>query len=150
MDENEHKHLLDEYDSQAGKDGQRKIRRWRKTNPAGWFGVSPSLLAPHVIVVEGAFDRLALLAAGLGAHELLALVGTVLHVETLPLQVQSAVLALDGDDPGQKAARKLAGELQVAGLRTTLCTMPQDDYGKDWSERWRRMPDCCVDLLNIL
>ena len=29
----------------------------------------------------------------------------------------------------------------AAGLATTLCTMPQDGYGKDWSERYRRVPD---------
>jgi hypothetical protein len=141
MDENEHKRLLDECDSQAGKDERRKVRRWRKTNPAGWFGVNSKSLAPCVVIVEGAFDRLALLAAGLEPRESLALVGTALHVEALPLHVQSVVLALDGDEPGQKAARKLTQALQAMGLATTLCTMPQDQYGKDWSERWRRVPD---------
>ncbi len=74
MDENEHKRLVDEFDSQAGKDERRKIRRWRKTNPAGWFGVGSKSLAPCVVVVEGAFDRLALLAAGMEPPDMLALV----------------------------------------------------------------------------
>jgi hypothetical protein len=65
MDENEHKRQLDECDGQPGKDERHKVRRWRKTNPAGWFGVGSKLLAPCVVIVEGAFDRLALLAAGL-------------------------------------------------------------------------------------
>ena len=94
IDENEQKRLVDEVDSQAGKDEWRKIRRWRKTNPAGWFGGSSKLLAPCIVAVEGAFDRLALLAAGLEAQDVLALVGTALQVETLPLQVQSMVLAV--------------------------------------------------------
>jgi hypothetical protein len=141
MDENEHKRLVEEFDLQAGKEERRKIRRWRKTNPAGYFGVGSRSLAPCVVVVEGAFDRLALLAAGLEPRESLALVGTALQVEALPLQVQSVVLALDGDESGQKAASKLAGELQATGLVTTFCVMPQDEYGKDWSERWRRVPE---------
>lgn len=141
MDENEHKRLLDKYAGQAGKDEPQKVRRWRKTNPAGWFGVNSKSLAPCVVIVEGAFDRLALLAAGLGPRESLALVGTALRVDVLPLHVQSVILALDGDEPGQKAAQKLTQDLQAAGLATTLCTIPQDGYGKDWNERWRRVPD---------
>src|SRR5579884_828380 len=141
MDENEHKRLVDEFDLRAGKDERRKIRRWRKTNPAGYFGVGSRSLAPCIVVVEGAFDRLALLAAGLEPSDSIALVGTALQVEALPLQVQSVVVALDGDESGQKAARKLQGELQAAGLAVSICEMPQDEYGKDWSERWRRVPE---------
>jgi Toprim-like len=62
-------------------------------------------------------------------------------MEILLLQVQLVVVALDADESGQKAASKLAGELQAAGLATTFCVMPQDGYGKDWSERWRRVPE---------
>lgn len=141
MDENEHKRLVDEYDGQAGKDERGKIRRWRKTNPAGWFGVGSASLTPSVIVVEGAFDRLALLAGGIEPYDVLALVGTTLQVDTLPLQVQSLVLALDSDASGQKATQKLAEEARVAGLAVTMCAMPQDGYGKDWSERWRCVPE---------
>ena len=141
MDENEHKQLVEEFDKQAGKDEHRKIRRWRKTNPAGYFGVGSKSLSPCIAVVEGAFDRLALLAAGLDAPDVIALVGTALQAEVLPLQVQSVVLALDGDEPGQKAAQKLRGELQAAGLVVRLCAVPQDGQGKDWSERWRVVPD---------
>lgn len=142
MDENEHKRLVDEFDASAGRDERKKIRRWRKTNPAGYFGVGPKSLSVCVAVVEGAFDRLALLAAGLDAQDVIALVGTALQAEVLPLQTQSVVLALDGDEAGQKAARKLGNELQVAGLAVMLCAVPQDEWGKDWSERWRTVPDC--------
>ncbi len=141
MDENEHKQLVEEFDQQAGKDERKKIRRWRKSNPAGYSGVGSKSLAPCIVVVEGAFDRLALLAAGLKPPDVVALVGTALQAEVLPLQVQSVVLALDGDESGQKAARKLRGELQVAGLAVSLCAVPQDGQGKDWSERWRTVPD---------
>jgi hypothetical protein len=94
-----------------------------------------------MIVVEGAFDRLALLTGGIESYDVLALVGTTLQVDTLPLQVQSLVLALDGDASGQKATQKLAEEARIAGLAVTICAMPQDGYGKDWSERWRCVPE---------
>jgi DNA primase len=141
MDENEHKYLVEEFDKQAGRDERKKIRRWRKTNPAGYFGVGSKSLSACIIVVEGAFDRLALLAAGLDSPDVIALVGTALQAEVLSLQVQAVVLALDGDEPGQKAAQKLRGELQAAGLAVRLCAVPQDGQGKDWSERWRVVPD---------
>ncbi len=141
MDENEHKQLVEEFDKRAGKDERRKIRRWRKTNPAGYFGVGSKSLSPCLVVVEGAFDRLALLAAGLDAREVIALVGTALQVDTLPLQVQVVVLALDGDESGRKAALKLGSELQAAGLAVIVCAVPQDGQGKDWSERYRTVPD---------
>ena len=141
MDENEHKHLVEEFDKQAGRDEWKKIRRWRKSNPAGYFGVGSKSLSPCLAVVEGAFDRLALLAAGLNPSDVIALVGTALQAEVLPLQVQSVVIALDGDESGQKAAQKLRGELQVAGLAASVCAVPQDGQGKDWSERWRIVPE---------
>ena len=141
MDENEHKHLVEEFDKQAGRDERKKIRRWRKSNPAGYFGVGSKSLSPCIAVVEGAFDRLALLAAGLNPPDVIALVGTALQAEVLPLQVQSVVLALDGDESGRKAAQKLRSELQVAGLAASVCAVPQDGQGKDWSERWRIVPE---------
>jgi hypothetical protein len=141
VDENEHKGLLEQYDRQSGRGEHKKIRRWRKTNPAGYFGVGSKSLSAYIVVVEGAFDRLALLASGLEPPDVIALVGTALQADTFPLQVQSVVLALDGDGPGQKAAQKLRGELQAAGLAITLCVVPQDGQGKDWSERWRTIPD---------
>ena len=52
-------------------------RRWIKTNPAGWFGFdAPACLDEQVVLVEGGFDRLVLLAAGLPANAVIALVGT--------------------------------------------------------------------------
>ena len=68
MDENAHKALLD----QPG-----APRRWIKTNPAGWFGFdAPACLDEQVVLVEGGFDRLILLAAGFPANAVIALVGT--------------------------------------------------------------------------
>ena len=128
MDENTHKELLD---------GPGTPRRWIKTKPAGWFGYDPDLMSRNVVLVEGAFDRLALLASGLPATEVMALAGTSLRTYWFPSHVQTAVLALDADAGGEQATEKLAEQLERAGIQTRICSPPQDRWGKDWSERWR-------------
>lgn len=130
MDENTHKELLD---------GPGTPRRWIKTNPAGWFGYDPDRMSRNIILVEGAFDRLALLAAGMRSTEVLALAGTSLRTYWFPSHVRTALLALDADDGGKQATEKLAEQLERAGIQTTICPPPQDQQGKDWSERWRMM-----------
>jgi hypothetical protein len=134
MDENAHKALLD----QPG-----APRRWIKTNPAGWFGYdAPACLDEQVVLVEGGFDRLVLLAAGLPANAVIALVGTAARPTWLTRfapQVKRVVLALDADDGGEMAMERLAGEFRRAGFTMILCPPPHDQWGKDWCERWRRL-----------
>ncbi len=126
MDENAHKAVLD----QPG-----APRRWIKTNPAGWFGFeAPEQLSEWVIMVEGGFDRLALLAAGFPATSVIALVGTVARpawLVRLAPQVKGVVLALDSDDGGKTAMERLAIEFRQAGLTVVLCPPLHDQWGKD-------------------
>jgi len=134
MDENTHKALLDRPGAP---------RRWIKTNPAGWFGFDvPGQLTERVVLVEGGFDRLALLAAGFPATTVIALVGTAARpawlVRSAP-QVKGVLLALDADLGGKTAMERLVGEFRQAGLPVALCPPPHDQWGKDWSERWRRL-----------
>jgi hypothetical protein len=114
-------------------------KRWIKTNPAGWFGVEFEQLPDTIMLVEGAFDRLTLLAAGLPAPQIVALVGTAVQVEWLPAQVKTVVLALDGDDGGTEASSRLADQLTQAGLRVQVCSMGQNTWGKDWNELWQHL-----------
>ncbi len=134
MDENTHKALLDRPGAP---------RRWVKTNPAGWFGFdAPGQLTERVVLVEGGFDRLALLAAGFPARTVIALVGTAARPAWLARsapQVKGVVLALDADDGGKTAMARLADAFRQAGLSVALCPPPHDRWGKDWSERWRRL-----------
>jgi DNA primase len=134
MDENDHKALLDQIGAP---------RRWIKTNPAGWFGYDVlRRLAEWVVLVEGGFDRLALLAAGLPANAVIALVGTAARPAWLARcapQVKSVVLALDADEGGEMAMERLAEQFRRAGFMVMLCPAPCDRWGKDWSERWRRL-----------
>src|SRR5260370_25120028 len=131
MDENAHKALLDQPGSP---------RRWIKTNPAGWFGLdTPELLTQWVVLVEGGFDRLTLLAAGFPATSVLALVGTAARPAWLARsapQVKGVVLALAADEGGQTAIERLAAEFRQAGLAVILCPLPHDRCGKDFRERW--------------
>ena len=126
MDENAHKAVLE----QPG-----APRRWIKTNPAGWFGFETvEQLNKWVILVEGGFDRLTLLSAGLPATSVLALVGTAARpgwlVQSAP-QVKGVVLALDADGGGKLAMERLAVTFQQAGLSVALCSPPEDKWGKD-------------------
>ncbi len=128
MNEQVHKTLLEHEGSP---------RRWIKTNPAGWFCVPFEQFASSIILVEGAFDRLALLTAGFDPTEVVALAGTALQIDWLPPQVKTIVLALDGDEGGQEATRRLADQLGQEGFNVKVCPPPQDRWGKDWNERWR-------------
>jgi len=130
MDENAHKALLEQ---------EHAPKRWIKTNPAGWFGYNPAQLTERLILVEGAFDRLTLLAAGFRATDVVALAGTAAQASWLPTQVQSVILALDADEGGTDAMRRLAERLERAGYRVSLCPPLRDTWGKDWNERWQRI-----------
>ncbi len=135
MDENAHKELLD-------KPG--RPRRWIKTNPAGWFGVDLEQFSRSIVLVEGAFDRLALLAAGFHAENVVALAGTAAQVDWFPAQMSAVVLALDSDQGGEEATRRLAEQFEQIGIAVRICSQPQEQYGKDWNERWRRLGSECV------
>ena len=135
MDENTHKELLD-------KPG--RPRRWIKTNPAGWFGVDLEQFSRSIVLVEGAFDRMALLAAGFHAENVVALAGTAAQVDWFPAQMSAVVLALDSDQGGEEATRRLAEQFEQIGIAVRICSQPQEQYGKDWNERWRRLGSECV------
>ena len=138
MDENLHKAILER---------PRMPRRWIKTNPAGWFGYDPDHLARSLILVEGAFDRLALLTAGLPSTAVLALAGTAIRLDWFPVQVNTVTLALDADAGGEQATARLIERLEQAGIHAVACPPPQDRWGKDWSERWRTMgPESVLPL----
>ena len=130
MNESVHKRLLER---EAGP------KRWIKTNPAGWFGADLEHFPSTILLVEGAFDRLTLLAAGLPAPDITALVGTTVQVDWLPAQVKTVVLALDGDDGGREASSRITEQLALAGLQVRLCLPDLDTWGKDWNERWQHL-----------
>jgi Toprim-like len=130
IDENVHKTLLEQAHAP---------KRWIKTNPAGWFGYDPEQLADSLILVERAFDRLTLLAAGFQASDVIALVGTAAQASWFPAQVKSIILALDADEGGTDAMRRLVDRLARGGFCVRVCPPPQDRWGKDWNERWQRI-----------
>ncbi len=113
-------------------------RRWIKTNPAGWFGYNFDQHPRILILVEGAFDRLALLTAGMRPASVVALAGTAVRSDWIPAHVTRVLLALDADAAGEQATERLIEQLEQAGLSVSTCSPPQDSWGTDWSERWRR------------
>ena len=130
MDEHLHKSILDR---------SRTTRRWVKTNPAGWFGYDPETHSRSLILVEGAFDRLALLAAGMRPDDVVALAGTAIRPDWIPAHVTTVILALDADPGGEHATGRLVEKLERAGIYAEICPPPQDGWGTDWSERWRKV-----------
>jgi hypothetical protein len=130
MDESAHKTLLEQAHTP---------KRWIKTNPAGWFGYDPGQLSKRLILVEGAFDRLTLLAAGFQATDVIALVGTAAQASWFPTQVKSVILALDADEGGTDAMRRLTDRFVRTGFRVRLCPPARDRWGKDWNERYQRI-----------
>ncbi|HLI71168.1 MAG TPA: toprim domain-containing protein [Ktedonobacteraceae bacterium] len=128
MTETAHKALLEQEAGPA---------RWIKTYPAGWFSVAFEQLPSTVVLVEGAFDRLTLLAAGFPANAIVALAGTAAPLEWFPACVKTVVLALDGDEGGREASTRLASQLAQAGMGVRICSFTYDNRGKDWNERWR-------------
>ena len=114
-------------------------KRWIKTNPAGWFCTNSTQKAETILFVEGAFDRLTLLVAGLPSTAIIALVGTALPLDWLPGGVKTVVLALDGDAAGKEASSRLAAHLTQVGIHVQVCSLPQDMWGKDWNERWQHL-----------
>lgn len=142
IDEATHKAMLDEPGAP---------QRWLKTNPAGWFCAPPVELGDRVILVEGPFDRLALLAAGFSSNEVVALVGTALQPDWLPEQIRHVVLALDGDEAGIASILRLVELISDAddSRELYLCPPSDDQRGKDWSERWNRYgADGLAELLS--
>ncbi len=135
MDENAHKELLD-------KPG--RPRRWIKTNPAGWFGADLEQCADSIVLVEGAFDRLALIAAGFHARDIVALAGTAAQIDWFPAQLNTVVLALDSDAGGEEATRRLAEQFEQVGISVRICSQLENPDGKDWNERWRQSGTRCL------
>ncbi len=127
-DEIAHKRYLEQQDR----------KRWIKTNPAGWFWEARHMpTSSPVIVVEGPFDRLAVLAAGhFQADELIALVGMALQPEWLS-DAQKVLLALDEDQGGRDASKRIEQKLRWNQVRVEICS-PTSEQGKDWSECWRK------------
>ena len=147
MDEDRHKAVLEAHSAQV-EAGQAKypLRRWIKTEPAGWW-YDPAHVGSLVVMVEGGFDKLALTTAitllsshgicvPLPASNVIALAGTAASAALLPPQVQAVVLALDLDAGGLDSWQRLRDALSLSGKRVYPCPPPADGRGKDWAARW--------------
>jgi hypothetical protein len=125
MDENTHKALLE----------SSPIRRWEKTNVAGWYAVPE--MSETVIIVEGPLDALAVLATGMDRGDVVALVGTACQARWFPKSVKRVVLSLDGDATGLARADTIAHDLRAEGIAVIQAPPSDDGMGKDASERYR-------------
>jgi DNA primase len=79
----------------------------------------------RVVLVEGHFDHLALVAAGV--DETVASQGTALtpeQAERLRRLAPDVVVCYDGDDAGREATRKALGHLLAQGLKVRVARLP--------------------------
>jgi Toprim-like len=142
MDENEHKRLLNEHDARMEQEhgdqaARYQLRRWRKTYKSGFFNASAMAEHRHVYMCEGPFDALPLLLAGLPA---IAVAGTHIDIEGMKAakRLYDVTLAFDLDMQGKEAIEKTTDLLRGIGVDPVFVSPPDDDGGKDWSERYRR------------
>jgi hypothetical protein len=127
MDEDEHKAVLKE----------KHLPRVLKTGNAGWFWQRAEL-SRAVILVEGAFEKLALLAAGFASSEVIAVGTTAANIDWLPGWVRVVLIAFNGDERGRQGSRRLAAELRFGGVFVEECAPPDDELGSDCNARWRK------------
>jgi CHC2 zinc finger len=136
MDEEEQKHLLKELGSP----------RILKTGRAGWLW-HPQEVRRAVIMVEGVFEKLALLAAGFAACDVIAVGSNAANIDWLPVQVAAVLVAFNADDRGRAGASRLVAELRCAGITAMSVSPPDDSQGSDCSARWRLAGQAGVDYL---
>lgn len=119
MDEKEHRDLLQTKD----------IAPWLATYEDGYFNWQTLHTSECPVLVEGGFDVLACHAVGIQAVP----IGT----NKLPsfLRVRQVIIALDNDDSGRAAAKRVTSALGMLGIGYRVCTPPDDT--KDWSEAYR-------------
>jgi hypothetical protein len=157
MDENEHKKVLDCFNNrvkahnkqvkaQGGKEKE-QIPRWYTTYTEGYFHGRALAENEHVTVVEGPFDALACLAAGI--NDVVAAGRNGIDSNHIPVTVCYATIAFDADDKGQGGAADSEKTFRRKGIKTDQRTSPDDGLGGDWSERYRRAGiDGLAPLLN--
>jgi DNA primase len=89
-----------------------------------------------VVVVEGYFDHLALVQAGI--ENVVATCGTALtgeHATVLKRYVDQVILLFDQDNAGQKACFRAMPALLQAGLQIQTITLPQGDDPDSYIKR---------------
>jgi DNA primase len=117
--------------------------------------LEPMRSAGRAIVVEGYFDQIALVRAGLG--EAVATCGTALteeHARSLVRRTKNVVLLFDGDEAGQRAMLRALEVLLPAGLRVSAAALPggqdPDDFlRREGEEALRALVDGAKPALEV-
>lgn len=117
--------------------------------------LEPMRGAGRAIVVEGYFDQIALVRAGLG--EAVATCGTALteeHAKALLRRTRNVVLLFDGDEAGQRAMLRALEVLLPVGLRVRAAALPAGEDPDDFlrragAEALRRLVDEAKPALEL-
>jgi hypothetical protein len=122
-----------------------KMEPWRKTG-RGWFWEPQHLPASEpIVVVDGPFDRLAVLAAGgFEPGEVVALAGKSFQPAWLT-SASAALFALGQSSQSKEAGERFKQHLSWKDAQMDVCCLPA--RGSNWSERWRREGADGLELL---
>jgi hypothetical protein len=121
------------------------LEPWRKTGSQGWFWDPERLPSSDpIIVVDGPFDRLAILADGaFEPGEVVALAGMAFQPAWLS-SVSAALFAFN-QSQSKEAGERFKQHLSWKNVRMDLCCL--STKGSSWSERWRREGADGLELL---
>jgi DNA primase len=119
------------------------------------FALEPMRSSGRAIVVEGYFDQIALVQAGLG--ESLATCGTALseeHAKGLARRTRNVVLLFDGDEAGQRAMLRALEVMLPAGLRARAAALPvgldpDDFFRREGAAALRKLVDDAPPALEV-
>jgi len=117
--------------------------------------LEPMRRSDRAIVVEGYFDQLALVQAGLS--EAVASCGTALteeHAKSLSRRTRNVVLLFDGDEAGQRAMLRALEVMLPVGLRVRAAALPggadPDDFlRREGAEALRKLVDSSPPALEV-
>jgi hypothetical protein len=110
---------------------------WMQVGLPGWFW-NPHRLPPSdpVILVDGPFDRLAILATGhFQDGEVIALVGTTVQPAWLS-KARSVLFAIKNAHVSKGTYRQMKQHFAWHRISVDTCQLPSN--GSNWSECWRR------------
>ena|SRR5450755_4031275 len=113
------------------------LEPWIKIGQAGWFWEPLCLSTTDpIIIVQGPFDRLAILATGdFQPEEVIALVGSTVQPTWLS-KVSAVLFALGSERDGKDASKRTRQHLAWRHVPVEVCRMTS--HGGTWSERWHR------------
>jgi 5S rRNA maturation endonuclease (ribonuclease M5) len=129
MTAEQHKQILDAWNEQHP---NRRILRHYKTHQPAYYGYEDAYRASTLVIVEGEFDAASVRLALIDMPDIaVCAFGTNVQARLVPVNVLHVVLALDIDQAGRDAIKRLIDALHARGITVNVALPPT---GKDWND----------------